>query len=83
MNGWRYVHIGFEADGLKIRGIEIWLQDWRRTSEEALQLPHPSYPHQRHHFAIYEVGNLDHPVRFAASELSNGVWGFYVPHDLP
>jgi hypothetical protein len=25
------------------------------------------------------VGDPDHPVRFAVSELSNGVWGFYVP----
>ncbi len=28
---------------------------------------------------IDEVGSIDDPVRFAAGELSHGVWGFYVP----
>jgi len=44
-----------------------------------MQLPHPSHRHRRHRFDIYEIGSLDHPVRFAAGELSNGAWGFYVP----
>lgn len=45
----------------------------------ALQLPHPSYPNQFHTFEVVEIGSLDRPVRFAVGELSNGVWGFYVP----
>jgi hypothetical protein len=78
MSGWRDVHVGFEDDGLKIDGIAVWRQAWRRVGD-VLELPHPGHPHQRHRFEIYEVGSLDTPVRFAAGELSNGVWGFYVP----
>jgi hypothetical protein len=79
MSGWRDVHVGFEGDGVKINGVAIWRHEWRRTGEDSLELPHPSHRHQRHSFNIYEVGSIDDPVRFAAGELSNGVWGFYVP----
>lgn len=79
MSEWQPVHIGFERDGVTIGGVEIWKHAWRRIEKEAVPLPHPSYPDQRHWFDIYEAGPLDRPIRFAASELSNGVWGFYVP----
>jgi hypothetical protein len=79
MSGWRNFHIGSEGDGLTINGVAIWQQEWRRTGEGSLELPHPNHLHQRHRFNIYEVGRVDDPVRFAAGELSNGVWGFYVP----
>ena len=46
--------------------------------DEAVMLPHPSYPHQHHRIDIYEAGASDQPVRFTAGELSNGVWGVYV-----
>jgi hypothetical protein len=78
MAGWRAVHVGLEGDGVEIRSVKLWNEEWRRTGQPALQLPHPSYPHQQHRFDIYEVGAPDDPVRFAAGELSNGVWGFYV-----
>ena len=77
--GWRDVHIGFGNDGVEIGGVNIWESDWRSTGQEAIQLPHPAYPHQGHRFDIYEAGDIQNPVRFAAGELSNGVWGFYVP----
>ncbi len=81
MADWHDVHVGTEDDGLKIGGIEVWSQDWRPTGEPCLNLPHPSYKHQRHRYDIYEIGNAEHPIRFAAGELSNGVWGFYVPDE--
>jgi len=76
---WKNVHVGFEGDGVKVGGLQIWDENWRPTGETAVLLPHPSYPHQRHRFDIYEVGPQERPIRFAAGELSNGVWGFYVP----
>ena len=79
MSGWKDVHVGFEGDDLNIGGIKVWQQNWRRTAEAAVHLPHPSYQNQRHRFEIYEAGPQDSPVRFAAGELSNGVWGFYIP----
>jgi hypothetical protein len=46
-------------------------------------LPHPAHPHQSHRYDIYDIGDGWNPVRFAVGELSNGVWGFYVPADPP
>ncbi len=79
MSKWRAVHVGFVGDDLNIAGIKVWQQNWRRTADDAIQLPHPSYQNQRHRFEVYEVGPQDSPVRFAAGELSNGVWGFCIP----
>jgi hypothetical protein len=79
MRPWRDVHVGFEADGLKIEGLEVWKHDWRSTDLQPIDLPHPSYRSQMHRYTIYEIGDAARSVRFAAAELSNGVWGFYVP----
>lgn len=78
-NGWRSVHVGFANDGLAIAGQDVWKSQWRDQHLPNIDLPHPAYPHQRHQMDIYEIGPLDRPVRFATGELSNGVWGFYVP----
>jgi hypothetical protein len=79
MTTWREVHVGFARDGLKIAGIDVWKHQWRKTGLAPLLLAHPSYPTQLHTYKIYDIGQPDSPVRFAACELSNGVWGFYVP----
>lgn len=76
-DGWRAVHVGTEGDGLKIDGLEVWSQKWRAAGS-SVELPHPAYPAQVHRFDVYEIGD-QHPVRFAAGELSNGVYAFYVP----
>lgn len=75
---WRDVHVGFEGDGLRIDGVEVWRHKWRPTGEHHLNLPHPSYRNQTHRYDIYIVEDAGHSVRFAAGELSNGVWGFYI-----
>lgn len=76
---WRYVHVGLEGDNASIGGMGIWKHQWRDLSLRPLHLPHPSHPDQLHIYNIYEIGELHRPVRFAAGELSNGVWGFYAP----
>jgi hypothetical protein len=76
---WRVAHIGFEDDGVQIRGHEVWRHDWRSVGVDQLNLQHPAYPNRIHQYDVYEIGEAESPVRFAASELSNGVWGFYVP----
>ena len=63
---------------MNIGGLRIWNEKWRPTGER-LQLPHPDYPTQRHTVHVYEAGDQTQPLTFAAGELSNGVWGFYVP----
>ncbi len=79
MSDWREAHVGPEGDDVTIDGVEVWRWGWRATGEDAVRLPHPSHRDQRHVFQVYEAGPPGGPVRFAAGELSNGVWGFYVP----
>ncbi|CAN5232138.1 hypothetical protein BH11PSE2_BH11PSE2_21590 [soil metagenome] len=76
---WRDVHVGFEGDDFKVEGRAVWKDKWRPIDTEKLQLPHPAYRHELHSYWVYEIGEADRPIRFAAGELSNGVWGFYVP----
>jgi len=76
---WRQAHIGFSNDGLKIGGFDVWSLPWRSVDLPSLQLAHPAYPEAMHRFSIQEIQDGQNVVRFAASELSNGVWGFYVP----
>jgi hypothetical protein len=76
---WLSVHIGFDSDDLRIGGLEVWEHKWRRMNLPSVELPHPTCPDQMHRYNIYEIGDADSPVRFATTELSNGVWVFYVP----
>jgi hypothetical protein len=72
---WRVAHIGFEKDGFRLNGLDVWALPWRKVDAPPVELPHPAYPDQRHFYDVYEVGLG--AVRFAAGEVSNGVWGFY------
>lgn len=76
---WRQAHIGFDNDGLMIGGLGVWTLPWRSVDIPPLQLAHPAYPEEMHRFTVQEIEDGQNVVRFAASELSNGVWGFYVP----
>lgn len=81
--GWEPVHVGFEGAALSIRGINPWLHmhEWRRVQEDCIVVPHPAHRLERHRAWVYEVMANGKTTRFAATELSNGVWGFYVPCD--
>jgi hypothetical protein len=79
MTGWREAAIGFEIDKIAIGGLLVFEHKWRETCADPVLLPHPAYPKQIHKYRIYEIGPEERPVRFAVAELSNGVWGFYVP----
>jgi hypothetical protein len=76
---WWDVHIGFEGDDFRLGGLAVWKEEWRPVDTGHLNLPHPTYRDQIHRYDIYEIGEAETLVRFAAGELSNGVWGFYVP----
>jgi hypothetical protein len=75
---WRPLTVGLLTDSITIGGLAVWAEQWRPTGER-LSLPHPAYPEQMHDYSVYEIGPASSAVRFAAGELSNGVWGFYVP----
>ena len=76
---WSVVHIGFDGDDVLIGGLEVWRHAWRRVGAESVDLQHPAYPNQIRQYDVYEIGEGDGSLRFAAGELSNGVWGFYIP----
>jgi hypothetical protein len=76
--GWREVHVGTEADHLKIGGVDVWKASWQSLGY-CVWLPHPQWPRQIHDYVVYEADNGVQNVRFAAAELLNGCWGFYVP----
>ncbi len=77
--GWVAAHIGVAGDRFSLKGINLWKFDWQRISEEPIVVPHPSYPHERHLAWIYEIESSGKKIQFAAGELSNGVYGFYLP----
>lgn len=78
MGDWKPVTVVSEGQGV-IAGINPWRYEWRSVPSEPLELPHPLYRRQRHRFDVYEVDGPEGPVRFAATELSPGCYGFYVP----
>ncbi len=81
MTTWRFAWVGFYIDDITIGGLHVWKHEWRSVETASLRFPHPNYPNQIHRYDVYEIGDIARPVRFAASELSNGVWGFYVPDE--
>lgn len=79
--GWRPVHIGFDGDAVRIGGLEVWRHEWRPEPGPPVRLPHPTHPQQMHGYEVFLIGSEPKPVRFAAAELSNGVWGFHLRQD--
>lgn len=77
--GWQNVHIGFENAPVSIEGVNPWNHSWVSLRADPIVVAHPSYPNQRHSAMAYEITQSEKRVVFAAAELSNGVWGFYVP----
>jgi hypothetical protein len=76
--GWEHLAIVTEGGTVSIHGHNPWTLKWRSISVPPITVAHPSYPEQRHQMFVREL-EVDPPVRFAAGEYSNGVWGFYVP----
>lgn len=73
--GWRFVSIGVEGQPTDIAGVNPWAAEWTATGSR-ITVAHPQYPRERHVMRVYEVKGSAPPVRFAAGEFSNGVWGF-------
>lgn len=82
--GWAAAHVGFANDDLVLDGLSIWSLTWREEPGAQVRLAHPAHPTQQHDFTVFNVDDGVRATRFAATELSNGVWGFYrwvVPAD--
>ncbi len=80
MDGWRIARFGcLEGDDTIVGGLAVWRHEWRPVTHDTVWIDDPIYPGGRHGLQVYEIGETAAPVRFAAGELSNGVWGFCEP----
>lgn len=73
---WRFVGSCFDGDPFAIDGMNVWCS-WAATGERAV-VTDPLYPWQIHDLAVWTMTGAERVVEFAAGELSNGVWGFWV-----
>lgn len=80
--GWRFVSIGAEGHATDVGGTNPWDVDWVRRIRR-ITVAHPDYPDESHQLDVYELAAGDPPVIFAAGELSNGVWAFFIPAENP
>lgn len=79
MSGWRTLGVVVEGQPISIEGLNAWDHRWTSRGDERVDLPHPTYPEQRHRLPVYELEDQGGRIVFAAGELSPGVWGFFVP----
>jgi hypothetical protein len=79
MNSWKQIGVVVEGERINIGGANPWNHTWNRTDKKPVQLPHPSYPKKMHLMDVYEINTGGRSIVFAATELSAGVWRFYVP----
>ncbi|MBU7438834.1 hypothetical protein [Paraburkholderia fungorum] len=77
MSAWEAVGVVAEGQQISISGLNPWFFDWTRSSEPPVELPHPQYQTQRHLMRVFEIASEARTVRFAAAEVSAGVWAFY------
>ena len=76
---WHRVHIGHEKDDATIGWLRVWDHEWRLTGGAVLLPPNTPAASQ---FELYEI-LTPLPVRFAAREISAGVWSFWTEDGGP
>lgn len=75
---WVSVGVVLDGDPIDLDGVNPWTTSWTPRNETAL-VRHPSYPTQVHDVGVYTIEHEGRTITFAAGELSNQVWGFYLP----
>ena len=76
---WRFLTSWPGVEPLEIGGLRVWDLEWRQTGE-GISVPDPQYGNLRGP-PVYEIGPEEAPVRFAAEEVSNGVFCFWIPDE--
>lgn len=76
--GWRSVGMCWDGDEFNLMGINPWQHQWVSDSERIV-VAHPSYPSQRHEVEVWVIHTPHRAVRFAAGEMSNLAWAFFLP----
>ena len=77
--GWSLVYSGIEGSVAALGGLNIWKVHWRDLQVPPIIVAHPEYPAQRHSMWVCELAGAHGPIKFAAGEFSNGIWGVYLP----
>lgn len=76
---WEPVAICEEGEAVDVLGVNPWAHEWVRVpSWGPVEVRHPKHPDQRHSAWRYQVPGVSGAVEFAAAELSNTLWGFYI-----
>jgi hypothetical protein len=76
------VGVVLDGDPIEIDGVNPWGRTWHDEGE-MVTMRHPYYPTQEHPMPVYSMTHGDRTITFAAGELSNQVWGFFRPVELP
>ena len=76
---WKFLKLLADGDPLEIGGVDIWASEWKSSDIDTFEAPHPSYPNQMHKMKPCVIEKNDETILFAAGEVSNCVWCFYVP----
>ncbi len=73
---WEFIGLSTDGQPFLIGSLDVWSHEWRDTTERA-SIKDPRHQHD-YTFWVYEMGNPDAAVTFAAGEFSMGMWGFYI-----
>lgn len=76
--GWRSVGMCWDGEQFDLEGINPWEHDWVNQSRQIV-VAHPSYPGQRHTVDTWAIQTPARVVLFAAGEMSNLAWAFFLP----
>jgi hypothetical protein len=76
--GWRPVGMCGDGEVFDLEGLNPWEHKWYSQSERIV-VAHPFYPAQRHDVGVWVIRAPDRVIRFAAGEMSNGAWAFFLP----
>lgn len=79
--GWRLLGVVFDGAAIEVGGVNPWGQHWQHGGG-VITVPHPSFASQRHPLTVWSFQVGPRTVTFAAGELSNGVWCFYLPDEI-
>lgn len=79
MEDWEVYKISVEGDNLTLNGLMIWEHEWEYLGIKPFKAPHPAHPNQLHKYKAWYIKLDGKKVVFAASELSNMLWGICIP----
>jgi hypothetical protein len=77
--GWRAVGMYWDGEEFDLEGLNPWEHEWKHSQPERIVVAHPAYPSQGHDVDVWLIRAPDRVVRFAAGEMSNNAWAFFLP----